>query len=106
LSGCECVEIREQPMTNDCSRIFNILSDWALLEGQGARADDVFSIRTVSHVLGGANCHAQRLSFALSLLLGIEPGDCTKALRSPEEIAKVESILERCRRKEARIKIS
>ncbi|MDT8924902.1 hypothetical protein RBE51_19120 [Pseudomonas taiwanensis] len=93
-------------MTNDCSRIFNILSDWAHLEGQGGWADEVFSTRTVRHVLNAANCHAQRLSFALSLLLGIEPSECAKALSAPEEIARLESILERCRRKEGRIKIS
>lgn len=93
-------------MTNDCSRIYNILGDWALLESQEFDRDRLYAVETVKAVIGTPGSHSQRLSFALSLMLGVEPEDCLKALDNGACLTKVQSVLDRCVKKAYRIKIS
>jgi hypothetical protein len=100
------VEILEQPMTHDCSRIFNILSDWALLEAPNLGPLEIFTMESLRAVLRAHDGHSQRLSFAVSLMLGIPAVDCLDGMERGSARLRIESVLERCSMRAARIKIS
>lgn len=106
MTGACQVEITQPSMTNDCSRIFNILSDWALMEKRSCVSADVFSLKTVRQILEKGDTHSQRLAFALSLMLGTSNEECGGALEGGFEQERLLSVLDRCRRRNDRLKIS
>jgi hypothetical protein len=90
---------REPSVTHDCLRLFNILSDWQMLEQPQLLASELFSLVTIQRVLRGDTAHSVRLSFALSLFLGVAEADLSLALWKLPEQLRIEGLLRRCKDK-------